>query len=175
MASDEPGKIGSKNLNSVEKHPSSLKPIPDQVYWSSTQLQESPPYSQATTYSFTDVSATIVLPFTTIVKGGNSSSKCELPGLTLLSLSEHRDVYPVVGLGRKGIKGFTTGHRTTAGTLGFILFGTNPFSEAIKKYDAWRQMTSQSRFTGPDELPPFDLIVNFAKPDANILDTPEKN
>lgn len=136
---------------------SHVKPPYEQIKWfNDTTWDEEYGFPQA--FSFVDVKATIVLPF--IPKPG-VSQVCSLPGLTLLSTSEHRDVYPVVSLGRRGIKNYTTGHRTTAGTLGFTLTGQSPFAEAISKYCAWKNGLGTVTLTSIDELPPFDISLHF--------------
>lgn len=137
--------------------PNTIKPDASNLIWYNSAYRDSI-YGMPRSFSFTDVHATIILPFN---PGQGDSSSCYLPGLTLISISEHRDVFPVVSLGRRGIKGFTTGHRTTAGTLGFTLLGEIPFADAMRRYMSWRGMTSQLKFASPDELPPFDLSLVF--------------
>jgi len=136
-----------------------------------------PKYGNWDAFSFTNIFAQILLPFlapkynTKASKStttGNLTehwgSTVELPGLTLIALSEHRDVYPVVGFGRTGIKSFTTGNILHAGTLGFTIFDENPFANAIRAYAAWRgeePTADHVNFTSPTELPPFDINLIF--------------
>lgn len=95
-----------------------------------------------------------------------------LPGLNLLTVSEHRDKYPVVSFGRIGVKGTTHGHRTTAGSLGFITAGQSPFLPIIQRYSLWSFYdTGGLSFVGPDQLPPFDLSITLVNEvgDASTL------
>ena len=142
-------------------------------------LEEADPiFGKQNSFSFANIQAQILLPFLapkTNAKLSASLSKgylaeqywgtvVDLPGLTLLSLSEHRDVYPVVSLGHLGIKSFTTGNILHAGTLGFTVFGEGPFTNAIRAYAAWRGdllLEDHVKFTSPSELPPFDISLAF--------------
>ncbi len=160
---------GANGENPLLKHPNSVKPNKDKLVWYNSSYEDQL-YGTPQSFSFTDVHATIILPF--ILPGTGKPPTVSLPGLTLFSISEHRDQYPVVALGRRGIKGFTSGHKTTAGSMGFVLFGESAFAEAIRQYAAWRGVPSDTYFTSPDELPPFDLSLIFhnEKGDAaNIL------
>ena len=65
-------------------------------------------------------------------------------------------LFAVTGLGRVGIKGFTQGHRTVAGTLVFSSFDRGAFYRkfgSIKNEQIYKDM--------PDELPPFNIIMCF--------------
>lgn len=118
-------------------------------------------------FSFTDVHAALVLPFWYPEKGKNAPTTL-LPGLTLVSISSHRDVYPVVSLGRRGIKGFTEGHGTIAGSLGFNSPGRSPFAGAIIAYNKWQDNLARVTFTNPDELPPMDLNLLFFNDEGDV-------
>lgn len=143
--------------NVTARHPSSHKPSSSKLKWVNKKYEDYFSAENTPTFSFTDANATVVLPF--IVQG--ESQQCLLPGLTLFSVSEHRDAYPVVGLGKAGIKGYTQGHRITAGSLAFTLFGSNPFAEVIRKYAIWSS-NPEVKHISADELPPFDLILTFS-------------
>jgi hypothetical protein len=115
-------------------------------------------YKAPADYSFADVKTKIVLPF---------GQPIDIYGLTLISLSEHRDTYPVTALGRAGIKGMTLGHLLIAGTLAFNVIKQNPFAEAIQAYAHWMGNSANSIWISPTELPPFDLNLIFFNSNAD--------
>jgi hypothetical protein len=122
------------------------------------------------TFSFADIDARLILPF--VAKQGIYSPQIPLPGLTFISISSHGDVYPVVAMGSKRIKGFTTGHCTYGGSLGFIVHGEHAFSEAVARYTAWAKGEwGDFGYVSPQQLPPLDLSVTMVNSDgqASIL------
>lgn len=123
------------------------------------QTYQDPEYGNPIHFSFCDATAHVVLPF--IVKNEKQAPTYELPGVQLVSISTHRDVYPVVASGRRGIKGFTKGHRTVAGTLGFTVLGESPWAECMRAYARWRGVRENLLYSHPDELPPFDILLTF--------------
>jgi hypothetical protein len=123
-------------------------------------------YIQPVTFNFIDASAAVILPFYLNEK----DSFIPLKGLSILSISEHADGYPVTALGNKGISGFTRGHALTAGSLGFTIFDRDPFWEIIKKYNEWVGIDSKKAITRPHHLPPFDIIINFVNNDGEVAD-----
>ncbi len=124
-------------------------------YWYSS-IYKDELYGTPQSYSFTDVQASVIMPF----QSPGQSPVLKLFGLTLVSISEHRDVYPVVSGGRRGIKGYTTGHSTIAGTLGFTIFGEGALADVLKYYARWRG-DSLIHYLKPQELPPFDISLVF--------------
>jgi hypothetical protein len=90
----------------------------------------------------------------------------ELGTLAMLSYSSHRDKFPVVSLGRRGIRGFTSGHRTVAGSLAFQTFNYNAFIELNKEYFSKIVKSGDLEYILPDELPPFDIHVLFVNEDG---------
>jgi hypothetical protein len=98
--------------------------------------------------------------------------------LSFLDISTHRDKFPVTSLGRIGIKGFTYGHRTVAGTMVFSSIDRS----------AWRNLILSAGFnTGKaqpvnpynspnrspetllaDMLPPFDISVSFVNESGHM-------
>lgn len=102
-------------------------------------------------FSFADINASVMLPFQ------DQGSVFPLPGLNLLSISEHRDTFPVVGMNRRGIRGFTSGPRTTAGTIGFTTLDESPFMGVLKAYSKWLGFPAGYMGVKIDELPPFYL------------------
>ena len=67
-------------------------------------------YSTDRVFSGVDIVAYVTLP------GKRSYT---LGSLNLLSISTHRDKFPVTALGKIRVKGFTAGHRTVGGTMVF--------------------------------------------------------
>ena len=113
--------------------------------------------SRPITFSYTDCNAGIILPFTS----PGDSEFIELPGVSLISLSTHRDVFPVVASGTRGVRGYTMGHSTKAGSIGFTLFGESPWLTVIKTYCRWIGMDTNPAHISPDELPPMYLNLVF--------------
>lgn len=112
-------------------------------------------------FSFVDADVRAILPWYKSV-GQDTDNFVKLPGLNLITISEHRDKYPVVSFGRTGIKGITHGHRTTAGSLAFITAGQSPFYPILERYRLWSYYdTGGAVFVGPDQLPPFDLSISM--------------
>lgn len=109
-------------------------------------------YQPVSDFSASDIMVYATLPF-------HNSRPVELKGATVLSISEHRDTFPVVGLGTAGIRGYTSGNRVTAGTIGFVVLNENPFSQLLQAYNAWRRHPEQIEFTGVDQLPPLELNI----------------
>lgn len=114
-------------------------------------------YTQPITFTFIDATATAILPFQ--LRG--SKPIIPLKGLSVLSISEHADAYPVTSLGQKGLNGFTRGHALTAGSFGFTIFDRDPFWEMIQAYDQWIHNDITKSISRPHHLPPWDLIINF--------------
>ena len=71
-----------------------------------------------------------------------------------ISVSTHRDKFPVVSLGRMDPSGFVGSRRTVAGTLVFYLLNVNPISQLLTP-------NYQKELPHADELPPFDLYLTF--------------
>jgi hypothetical protein len=75
--------------------------------------------------------------------------------LSLLSISTHRDKFPVSALSRVRPRGFTSGHSTIAGTLAFNTVDRAMFTRITDEANA-------SYFTDhvkADELPLFDISI----------------
>lgn len=116
-------------------------------------------YGSPVTFSYADCQAFAILPFH--APGKNLPLKLLLPGLQLVSLSTHRDHYPVMNLGHTGVQGYTSGHRTSAGTLGFSVLGEDPFAQVLAVYSAWRGYNQPMDWVGIDEVPEFDISLIF--------------
>lgn len=121
--------------------------------------------SVSNTFSFADVHAKAFLPF---ARGSpDLPYMVDLPGLSLVSLSEHIDPFPVVTMGRRGVKGFTRGHITTAGTLGFESQG-GALNEIIAVYNAWLGFGRAVGITSPALLPPIDISLVLMSERADV-------
>lgn len=116
-------------------------------------------YGDPVPLSYADAQVQAILPFYN--KGKELSPYVPLAGLQLLSISTHRDHFPVTSMSHLGIQGYTSGHRTTAGALGFTVLGEEPFAPVLRTYAQWRNYHQPMYWTGPDELPPFDLSITF--------------
>jgi hypothetical protein len=79
--------------------------------------------------------------------------------LAMLTHSTHRDRFPVVSMGRRGINGFTTGHRMIAGSLAFLTLDTDAFERLSFEYSELIGWQGASQHILADELPPFDIQV----------------
>lgn len=115
-------------------------------------------------FNFADIQAKAVLSFR--VPGG--PTVVDLPGLSVISLSRHRDVYPVTSSGRSGIKGWTTGHSLVAGTLGFTVLSRQPFLDMMQLYAHWIGAPLRLFYMSPDQLPPFDLNLVFVSDRGHV-------
>jgi hypothetical protein len=117
----------------------------------------------------TDLTAAISLP---------TGQVLELGTLSMVSLSTHRDTFPVTAMGYVNAKGFTRGHRLTAGTLVFSVFDRSAFTkllnplEAPKGYTETAARESKTQIKSAfynmhaDELPPFDIHIIYANEDG---------
>lgn len=106
-------------------------------------------------FSATDIYASVVLPDGSVRMIGN---------LAAISISTHRDTFPVSSMPYINPRGFTQGHRTIAGTMMFHTIDRNAFgysavNEPRRKYT----VRGGSQF-GPaqvDELPLFDVHITY--------------
>lgn len=122
-------------------------------------------YGDPVSFSFTDVQVQAIVPFYNPSK--NLPIGLPIHGLNLLSLSTHRDHFPVTSLGHNGIQGYTSGHRTSAGSLGFTVLGEDPWAPVLRAYSEWRGYHQPLVWTGIDEVPPFDLSLLFVNQAGN--------
>jgi hypothetical protein len=84
--------------------------------------------------------------------------------LAALSISTHRDTFPVSSMPYINPRGFTQGHRTIAGTMMFHTidrnaFGYSAINEPRRKYTV--RGGNQLGPTQADELPLFDVHINY--------------
>lgn len=80
--------------------------------------------------------------------------------ISTLSVSTHRESFPVRMMGRTNPLGFTRGPRMIAGTIIFSLIDMYPWYKMIKNADApvWQHSNT---YPLADSLPPFDITVTF--------------
>lgn len=116
-------------------------------------------------FAFFDIQANAVLPFHRPAL--QLPGHVKLTGIQLVSFSTHRDHFPVTSLGHSGIKGYTSGKKICAGTLGFSLLGEDPLTPILEIYSAWRGYTQPLVWASPDELPPFDLSLTMVSQTGN--------
>lgn len=106
---------------------------------------------------------------TLTLKGG---TQIILATLSMLSVSEMRDTFPVTVLASTGPVGFTRGHRITAGSLVFSVFDRAAFAHALPPGDSPAHSTSVQEAlqgtgklvlldTPADELPPLDVHMIY--------------
>lgn len=106
-------------------------------------------------FAATDIHAMLVLP------GGEIAT---LGQLAALSISTHRDTFPVTAMGTVSARGFTQGHRTVAGTL---IFHTIDVAAFAFRGNSWRSRPDAGQggaewgASAADELPLFDVHLTY--------------
>lgn len=105
-------------------------------------------------FAASDMFAAILLPGLGFRKLGN---------LAALSISTHRDVFPVTSLARVGVQGFTQGHRTVAGTMIFHTLDRNALLYRVNNgvEDQTTLGHRSDRISLPDTFPLFDLHISY--------------
>lgn len=134
------------------------EPVPFLEQDSPNDLVEKRPlfYSDASPVGFSavDINAFMHGPVGTPLAG----QPLKFGTLSMLSVSTHRDKFPVSSLSSVGPKGYTYGHRTIAGTLAFNTFHRDAFERVLHATEgSWRV-----DHIHPDELPPFDVLIVMA-------------
>lgn len=114
--------------------------------------------SSYATYSGSDIVATMTLPNSDIYTFGDIST---------ITVSVHRESFPVRIIGRSNVIGFTRGPRTIAGSIIFTSFDLYPLYRAIGRLaDTGAEMPwtkgNQGVYPLADSLPPFDLTLTFS-------------
>lgn len=100
-------------------------------------------------------------------ENGNIKTTKELAQLQTLSVSVFRDKQQVRALGTVADKGVTRGPRTIAGSMIFTMFDESVLADLLRiphtDFDyASPQDAMTFKYTMVDQLPPFDITVNFA-------------
>jgi hypothetical protein len=123
-------------------------------------------------YSGCDMVATITIPQLGGVDGINPIFV--IGELHTLSYSIHTEDKPVRSFASKGIKAFTSGPRTIAGSMVFSVFDRHVFrnisEELVKRYSTKELGSQRSIITHrilADELPPFNITITFANEYGN--------
>ena len=90
-----------------------------------------------------------------------SSARKELIECTTLTVSIHREKSPVRACGYINPKGFARGRRTIAGTFILTPFTVDVLYRFLCNYNG-QDMSKDSQFVKVDQLPPFDVTLQFA-------------
>lgn len=106
--------------------------------------------------TFTSFSGTDIVAVITPQNGGKSRVLGELQTVTY---SVFRPTSPVFALGRVGAKGAVRGARTVAGSLIFTVFDRHVLYDVME--DMKRKHSLAERPLKSDEIPPFDITINF--------------
>lgn len=111
-------------------------------------------------YSGIDAVAYVTLP--------NKETR-KLGTLSLVSISTHRDKFPVSQLGKVSPSGFTLGHRTIGGTMVFATLDRTVWEDfmTIWEYSRGTKFPRDLKRGHPDDLPPFDVVITFANEYGN--------
>lgn len=85
-----------------------------------------------------------------------------LSDVQTISVSSFRDKKPVTVCGNTGVKGFTRGHRTIAGSIIFTVFDRNSLFNLLDINPS--QFDADNKFKAGilDQLPPMDVTIMFA-------------
>lgn len=82
--------------------------------------------------------------------------------LQTLSISTHREKYPVRGLSSAYPKSFVRSARTIAGSMIFTVFDSNVLEEFLEAHPSDYDAHNPSTTALLDQIPPFDITVAFA-------------
>ena len=109
-------------------------------------------------FSATNIYATVQLP--------HVKTPFSIGSLAALSISTHRDSFPVTNMYNVDPRGFTQGHRVTAGTLIFHTIDKNAFyfNQRSPNRLRERETVNGPNHVGlphPDTLPLFDIHINY--------------
>lgn len=90
-----------------------------------------------------------------------NGSRRVLGNLAAVSISTHRDAFPVVRMNQVGPQAILRGHRTLGGTLLFHTIDRAAFSYGIEREFAAVTGRARRGPAYPDELPPFDVHLVY--------------
>lgn len=85
---------------------------------------------------------------------GARDKATQLSYITQLSISSHRDKFPVSSLGYVGMKSVTAGHRTLGGTIVFGTLFSSAFSDLV-----FTDNSALARAYMPDAFPLFNIVL----------------
>ncbi len=116
-------------------------------------------------FSATNIFATIQLPY--------EKTPIALGTVAAISISTHRDAFPVTNMYNVDPRGFTQGHRTTAGTLIFHTIDRNAFfyNRRQSNPNRLRETINGPDHVGlphPDTLPLFDIHINYVNEEGML-------
>ena len=137
--------------------------IDETTYYSDQTYNPTPGGQKRHALSPVDLSATLTTA---------TGQRIKLATLAMISVSDMRDTFPCVTLSQVGARGFTQGHRLTAGSLVFSVFDRAAFAHAVEAGDSTATQGSvQDLISGTgslvlvdtpaDQLPPFDIHMIY--------------
>lgn len=85
-----------------------------------------------------------------------------LAELQTISISTHREKFPVRALGATYPKAFTRGPRTIAGSMIFTVFDTNVLDQFLESHPSDFDAHNPTTSALIDQIPPFDITIAFA-------------
>jgi hypothetical protein len=110
-------------------------------------------------YSFSDCKVTAILPWFP----KKELSIIDLAPIQLLAYSEHRPNFIVTSAGYDQVRGMTSGHKTTAGSMGFVSGVRSPFMPIIGRFASLITGTPETgQNIGVLDIPPINLSVTFS-------------
>jgi hypothetical protein len=115
-------------------------------------------------FAATDIFATLTFP---------GQAPRAIGSLAALSISTHRDTFPVTAMSRVDPMGLTQGHRTIAGTMIFHTIDRNAFfygrqdPNRMQKHISVRG-TGQFGPPHPDTLPLFDIHISYVNQEGML-------
>lgn len=124
-----------------------------------TDIYASYEFANELGYSAADLNA-VILPQPEL----GINEPVHLGSLSMLSVSTHRDKFPVTSCARVGPKGFTAGHRTIAGSLAFNTLDREAFTKLTM---ATRAKWNIADFMSADEYPFFDIVITCVNEAGN--------
>ena len=113
-------------------------------------------------FSATDIHALVVLPGNQVLTLGQ---------LAAVSISTHRDTFPVTSMGRIAAQGFTQGHRTVAGTMIFHTLDRGAFEYHAQSWQPhWSTGSGKKQYGAPnaDEMPLFDVHFTYVNETGQV-------
>jgi hypothetical protein len=82
--------------------------------------------------------------------------------LQTISISSHREKFPVRALGATYAKSYTRGSRTIAGSMIFTVFDTNVLDQFLQAHPSDFDAHVGETSALIDQIPPFDITIAFA-------------
>lgn len=131
--------------------------LPEEKIWISKGLEAEYNRKYPGAFAAADIHPLVVLPGNQVLTLGQ---------LAAVSISTHRDTFPVTAMGSISARGFTQGHRTVAGTLIFHTIDRGAFEYSAHAWQThWSSAgTGEKGYGAPnaDEMPLFDVHFTYA-------------